>query len=130
MSFTWRITGSCWMRSKKADRRSTSWSSRASVAARSKRNPSTCISVTHDRGRPQRRVGPALLDRDVGMAGGDALHVGLVDDRLVPRHPRRTVVGPVEEGTGDDRAGHVGRAVVVVAREVVLGVADVVREDG
>ncbi len=49
MSLTWLTTGSCWMRSKKADSRSTSCSSRASVDARSKRNPSTCISVTQYR---------------------------------------------------------------------------------
>ena len=49
MSFTWLMTGSCWTMSKKADSRSTSWRLRASVEARSKRNPSTCISVAHQR---------------------------------------------------------------------------------
>ena len=37
------------MTSKNADSRSTSCSSRASVDAKSKRNPSTCISVTQYR---------------------------------------------------------------------------------
>jgi hypothetical protein len=37
------------MMSKNADRRSTSWNWRASVAARSKRKPSTCISVAQYR---------------------------------------------------------------------------------
>ena len=49
MSFTWLTTGSCWMRSKNDESLSTSWSSRARVAARSKRNPSTCISFTQYR---------------------------------------------------------------------------------
>ena len=46
MSFTWESTGSWWMMSKKADRRLTSQNSRASAEARSKRKPSTCISIT------------------------------------------------------------------------------------
>ena len=49
MSLTWDTTGSCWTRSKNADRRSTSWNCRASAAARSNLNPSTCISVTQYR---------------------------------------------------------------------------------
>ncbi len=49
ISFTRFTTGSCWIRSKNVDSRSTSWNSRASVAARSKRKPSTCISVTQYR---------------------------------------------------------------------------------
>src|SRR5499427_996152 len=44
MSLTWDTTGSCWTRSKNVDSRSTSWSSLASAAARSNRNPSTCAS--------------------------------------------------------------------------------------
>ena len=46
MSLTWESTGSWWMMSKKALSLSTSWNWRARVEARSKRNPSTCISVT------------------------------------------------------------------------------------
>ena len=42
-------TGSWLTRSKNAASRLTSWNSRASAAARSKRNPSTCISVTQYR---------------------------------------------------------------------------------
>ncbi len=49
MSFTWLTMGSWWIRSKKAESRSTSWNWRASVEARSKRKPSTCISVTQYR---------------------------------------------------------------------------------
>ena len=43
---TWLTTGPARTRSKNADSRSTSCSSRASVAARSNRKPSTCISST------------------------------------------------------------------------------------
>ncbi len=46
MSFTWDTTGSWWITSKNADSLSTSWKDRASAEARSKRKPSTCISVT------------------------------------------------------------------------------------
>ncbi len=49
MIFACEMTGSWCTRSKNADSRSTSWNWRASVAARSKRNPSTCISVTQYR---------------------------------------------------------------------------------
>ncbi len=49
MSFTWLITGSWLTRSKNAESRSTSWNSRANSAARSNRNPSTCISKTQYR---------------------------------------------------------------------------------
>jgi hypothetical protein len=46
MSFTVLTTGSWWTTSKNAESRSTSWKERASAEARSKRKPSTCISVT------------------------------------------------------------------------------------
>ncbi len=49
MSFTCETTGSCWIRSKNADSLSTSWNWRASVLARSKRKPSTCMSLTQYR---------------------------------------------------------------------------------
>ena len=49
MSFTWLSTGSWWMIVKKLESWSTSWRPRASAAARSKRNPSTCISRTQYR---------------------------------------------------------------------------------
>jgi hypothetical protein len=45
MSFTWLIIGSWWTMSKKEPSRSTSCSSRASAEARSKRKPSTWISL-------------------------------------------------------------------------------------
>jgi len=44
ISLTSRNAGESWMRVKKLESLSTSWSWRASVDARSNRNPSTCIS--------------------------------------------------------------------------------------
>ena len=44
ISFACEITGSWWMMSKNEPSRSTSFSSRASAEARSKRKPSMCIS--------------------------------------------------------------------------------------
>ncbi len=49
ISLTCEMIGSWWMMSKNAPSRFTSCSSRASALARSKRNPSTCISVTQYR---------------------------------------------------------------------------------
>ena len=49
MSLTREIIGSCCTMSKNADSLSTSWNWRARVAAKSKRNPSTCISCTQYR---------------------------------------------------------------------------------
>ena len=52
--------------------------------------------------------------RDVRVRLGEALDVDLVDDAVVERRPRRTVVRPVEVGADHDRPGHVRRAVRVV----------------
>ena len=60
-------------------------------------------------------VGAPLRLGDAGMAGGEALDVQFVDDRLVERDVRLAVVAPVEERVVDDCLGHVGGAVVVVA---------------
>ena len=49
MSLAWDTTGSCATRSKNADIGLNPPSWRASVAARSNRNPSTCISVSQYR---------------------------------------------------------------------------------
>ena len=49
MSLAWETTGSCATRSKNADIGLNPPSWRAKVAARSNRNPSTCISVTQYR---------------------------------------------------------------------------------
>ena len=73
-----------------------------------------------DRGRMgQPGVRAALGLRDVRVAGGEALDVDLVDDRLVELDVRRPVVAPVEVRVVHDRPGHERGAVVVVARVLV-----------
>src|SRR3712207_7256254 len=47
-------------------------------------------------------VGAAQLLRDVGVGHRQALDVGLVDDGLVVRRPRRPVHAPVEVRVDDD----------------------------
>ena len=61
------------------------------------------------------------------MAGGEALDMHLVNDRLVERDVRRPVVAPVEVRVVHDALRHVGAAVVVVTGVVV---AEGVRETG
>ena len=70
--------------------------------------------VLEDRRVREPGVGAAHLGRDVGVPHGQALDVGLVDDRLVPGDLQAPVVPPVEEGRGHHPLGDVGRAVAVV----------------
>ncbi len=70
--------------------------------------------------RAQAGIGAALLLRDLGMPLGKALDVHFVDDRLVPRRPRRAVVAPVEIRIGHHAAGHEGRAVRSADDQVAL----------
>jgi hypothetical protein len=70
-------------------------------------------------------VGAPQLLRDARVGHGQALDVGLVDDRLVVGRLRWPVDAPVEERVDDDRLRHVRRRVVVVA---LLGL-EVVAED-
>ena len=59
------------------------------------------------------------------------LHVGLVDDRVVPRRLGRLVVAPGERGLNDDSLRHPGRAVRRVLFEVgVRALAEGVAEHG
>jgi hypothetical protein len=82
--------------------------------------------VVDDRRRGQARVGAAQLGLDARVLHGEALHVGLVDDGLLPRRVRVPVVAPVEERVHDDGLRHVGGAVALVHDEVLLaeGVAE------
>ena len=68
-----------------------------------------------DRGRMgQAGVRPAQRLRDARVPQGEALDVGLVDDRLRLGHVRAGVVAPVEIVGHDDRARHVGGAVALL----------------
>ena len=68
--------------------------------------------------RGQSRVGAAQVLAHGRMALGVALDVGLVDDRLVPRAPRRDVALPVERAVDDHRLGNREGVVLVVGLEV------------
>mgnify|MGYP003693563813 CR=1 FL=1 len=83
-----------------------------------------------DRGfRRQRFVGAAQRLGHVRMELGEALDVHLVDDRLVPRCPRRTVVAPGERRIDDGRERRRRAVVARVEREIVARVANRVAED-
>ena len=100
MSLTWLMTGSCWMRSKNADSRSTSCSSRASVDGEVEaeavdvhlRHP--VAQAVHDQ---LQHVGVAHVER---VAGARVVHVvrGVVGDQAVVRRrcrcPLKASVGP------------------------------------
>ena len=78
--------------------------------------------------RRQRLVGAAQRGRQPLVQLGEALDVHLVDDRLVPRRPRRPVVAPRERRI-DDHGERRKRGVVArVHREIGARVADPVAE--
>ena len=75
------------------------------------------------------RYVPRKLGRHVGMAHRDALDVGLVDDRVLPRHLRQPVVPPLEPVLDDGAERGERRAVARVEAEVLVRVADLVAEE-
>ncbi len=81
--------------------------------------------VVDDRRMAKPRVRAPHVVRDARVGHGQALDVGLVEDRLVVLVPRRAVVAPVEEGIGDHRVHRVAERVVAVERG---GVAEAVGE--
>ena len=76
--------------------------------------------VVGDGGMSQAGVGAPQLLGDVGMALGQALDVGLVDDRLVQRTRPDGCRRPVEVATGDHALRHRRRRVGVVAPSRVV----------
>ena len=72
----------------------------------------------------QPRERPALVGGHRRMRGGEALHVDLVHDRLVPGGARRPIAGPVERRVDDDGARRERRAVVVVPPQIRGGIAE------
>ena len=62
------------------------------------------LQVVDDGRRRNAGVSAAQFRGHVGVQGGQALHVGFVNDRLVQRRARVAVVLPVEVRIGDDRA--------------------------
>ena len=83
--------------------------------------------VDHRRGG-EAGIGAAQPRRHVGMAHGEAVHVQLVDHRLVPGHARRPVVAPGEGRVDDAALRHARRIVAAVERQVLVPVADAVAE--
>jgi hypothetical protein len=85
-----------------------------------------------DRGDPERLqvverglgrqagVGPAQVLAHLGMAHGEALDVGLVDDGVGERDLGRPVALPIEGGVDHHGLGHRVDVVLVVALEVVV----------
>ena len=73
------------------------------------------------------QVGAAHVRGDVRVPLGEPLHVGLVDDRLVPWRIGTTIAAPVEVRVDDDRARAVWRAVEIVLR--VLRVLEMIGKD-
>ena len=72
------------------------------------------LQVRDDRRVRHAGVGAALLLGDLGVQLGQALDVGLVDDRLVVRDAEVVVAVPVEERVDDHAHHHVRRGVLVV----------------
>ena len=83
--------------------------------------------VLDDGGVGDARVRAAHLLGHRRVELGEALHVGLVDDRVVHPVVRRAVVAPVEERVDDDGARHVRRA---VGRVHLVRIVEVVGEAG
>ena len=83
--------------------------------------------VLGDGGVGQAGVRAAQLLGNVGVQLGEALHVGLVDDRLVVGHVEPAVALPVEVRAGDHAERHVRAGVLVVAG--LRALLEVVAED-
>jgi hypothetical protein len=79
--------------------------------------------------RGEAGVGAAELRLHLGVAGGEAFHVQLVDERIVEGDAGRPVGAPVEGAVDDDSLRHAPGVVELVDREVGPGVAKRVGED-
>ena len=90
------------------------------------------LKIADGRRMGEARIGAAKLGRDLPHQRGEALHMKLVDLGLVQRSARPSVVTPIEAVVDDDRAGHIGRAVVRIRFVLVpcaVGI-EAVGEDG
>ncbi|MNS14821.1 hypothetical protein D3C72_464460 [compost metagenome] len=72
--------------------------------------------------------GASQILGDGRVAHADAAHVGLVNDRLVPRHADAMVVAPGVRRVDDLAFGHEWRAVALIETEVGVRVTDGVAE--
>ncbi len=70
------------------------------------------------------------MGRHVGVAHGEAAHVQLVDQHVVPGHARRPIVAPDEGGVHHLTLGHPWRAVAGVEAEILGATADPIAKLG
>jgi hypothetical protein len=94
------------------------------------RRDTELLQMLDRRFRRQRFVGAAQRLGDVGMLLRETLDVHLVDDRLVPRRTRRTIVAPSERRIDDCGQCCEGRIVTHVERQIAARIADRVAEHG
>ena len=85
--------------------------------------------VRHDLVGGEAGEGAAEAERQCRVADGVAAHVGLVEDRAVPRDARALVATPGEGGVDDPAFRHEGSTVAQIERQVGVGMADRVAED-
>ena len=88
------------------------------------------LQVFHARAGGKTRIGAAERWRHFGMLAGEPLDVEFVDDRIVPRSARRSVVAPGESGIHHPAFRHIGGAVAFVPDKILTGVAHPVAEEG
>src|SRR5689334_9173710 len=74
-------------------------------------------------------VRAAQVLRHSGMSHRHALHVTLVDHGPVPRYLQSPIVAPSERRIDDDALRHAAGRVAVVALEILIRVAQLVREE-
>jgi hypothetical protein len=77
--------------------------------------------VIDNRRRGQPQIGTAQVGRHERMQRRHAFHVQLVDDRLVPRHPRRRVPAPIERARRDHAERRVRSRVQRIGGAVAVG---------
>jgi hypothetical protein len=65
---------------------------------------------------------------NVGVQLREALYVQLVNDRVMPRRPRRPIVAPGECGVDDAAFGHSGGVVAPVHGQIFARTPDAVAE--
>ena len=67
---------------------------------------------------------------DFRMKLGKTAHVELVDDRLVPRRARQTIVTPGKRRIDDHGQGSEGRVAPIVEREILRGITNAIAKHG
>ncbi len=86
------------------------------------------LQVLDDGRRAETGVRAAILRRHLRMQLGEAAHVHLVDDRVVPRRARIAVVAPRERRVDDLALRHAARVVAPILRQVGALTADAIAE--